>query len=70
MKRGIEGESLVFMKMRMKMGRGVILDKDRVTACRNLWDRGSKILGILLGNWKLELVCLSYSEGGETVADD
>jgi hypothetical protein len=69
MKRGIGGELLVFMKMKMKMGRGVILGKDRVMGCLNLWDRGLKIPEILLGSWKLELVCPSYFEAGERVAD-
>jgi len=69
MKRGIGGELLASMRMRTKMGRGVILDKHRVTACRNLWDRGSKILEILLGNWKLELVRPLNIEVGKRVAD-
>jgi hypothetical protein len=43
------------------------LDKD--IHSKRLWDRGLKILGILLGNWKLEWVCPSYFEVGERVAD-
>ena len=65
MKRGIEGELHVSMKMKMKMERGVILDKHR--GYLSLWDRGLKILEILFGSWKLELVCapLSREELGE-----
>jgi len=65
MKRGIERESLVSTRMRTKMGKEVILDKDR--GYLSLWDRGLKILEILFGSWKLELVCapLSREELGE-----
>jgi hypothetical protein len=69
MKRGIGGELLVFMNMRMrtKTGRGVILVKD--IHSKRLWDRGLKILETLLGSWKLELVCTLHFEVGERVAD-
>jgi len=67
MKRGIGGELLVFMRMRMK--KRAILDKGRVKGCRNLWDREMKILGILLGNWKLESVGTFHVEVEERVAD-